>query len=139
MADRESSPTQAAGTVHGTAAALLVAANRISQRLEGELRERQLASTEALLLVTLATVGPLTMRRIAEELAVRPSSATSFVNRMETRGLVERRTNPQDARSVLVDLTAVGEDAATAASGAFTYLDAELDAGPGTFPGTSHT
>lgn len=52
--------------------------------------------------------GPLSMRALAEALDVSSASATGIVDRMERRGLVERRHSTDDRRLVLVHLTAGG-------------------------------
>jgi MarR family transcriptional regulator, organic hydroperoxide resistance regulator len=49
-----------------------------------------------------------TMRSLAEEWRCDASTATWIVDRLEQRGLVERRSVPQDRRVTLVALTARG-------------------------------
>ena len=49
--------------------------------------------------------GPLPMSRLAEALDVSVASATGIVDRMEKRGLVERRHDEADRRRVLVHPT----------------------------------
>jgi DNA-binding MarR family transcriptional regulator len=49
-----------------------------------------------------------TMRDLAEEWVCDPSNATWVVDRLEQRGLAERRSDPQDRRVKLVVLTALG-------------------------------
>jgi DNA-binding MarR family transcriptional regulator len=56
----------------------------------------------------LETEGAMSMRRLAEALDVADASATGIVDRMEKRGLVERRHDTGDRRVVLVDLTDEG-------------------------------
>src|SRR5664279_5317540 len=51
---------------------------------------------------TLESEGPLPMRRLAEAMDVSDASATGIVDRMEKRGLVERRHGTADRRTVLV-------------------------------------
>lgn len=53
-------------------------------------------------LTLLETDGPLSMSRLAEALDVSVASATGIVDRMETRGLVERRRDTHDRRVVVV-------------------------------------
>ncbi len=53
-------------------------------------------------LTVLETDGPLSMGRLAEALDVSVASATGIVDRMEQRGLVERRHQADDRRVVLV-------------------------------------
>jgi len=59
-------------------------------------------------LTALEAEGPLSMRRLAEAMDVSDASATGIVDRMEKRGLVERRHSTDDRRKVLVHPTAAG-------------------------------
>lgn len=53
--------------------------------------------------------GRATIGAVAERLKVRHHSAVELVDRLEVRGLVERRRDPEDRRQVLVRLTPAGE------------------------------
>jgi DNA-binding MarR family transcriptional regulator len=59
-------------------------------------------------LTALETEGPLAMKRLAELMDVSDASATGIVDRMEKRGLVERRHGTTDRRVVLVHPTSAG-------------------------------
>ncbi len=59
-------------------------------------------------LTALEAEGPLSMRRLAEAMDVSDASATGIVDRMEKRGLVERRHGTDDRRQVLVHPTPAG-------------------------------
>jgi DNA-binding MarR family transcriptional regulator len=59
-------------------------------------------------LTVLEADGPLSMSKLAESLDVSVASATGIVDRMEQRGLVERRREPDDRRVVLVQTTKAG-------------------------------
>jgi len=59
-------------------------------------------------LTVLETEGPLPMSCLAEALDVSDASATGIVDRMERRGLVERRHSTDDRRVVAVHLTVQG-------------------------------
>jgi MarR family transcriptional regulator, 2-MHQ and catechol-resistance regulon repressor len=59
-------------------------------------------------LTALEVEGPLSMRRLAEAMDVSDASATGIVDRMEKRGIVERRHDTSDRRIVLVYLTDAG-------------------------------
>jgi DNA-binding MarR family transcriptional regulator len=61
-------------------------------------------------LTTLETEGPLPMNRLADALDVSVASATGIVDRMEQRGLVERRRSTSDRRVVQVHVTDPGAD-----------------------------
>ena len=56
----------------------------------------------------LATEEPVPMRRIADHLHAEPSNVTSIIDRLEQRGLVERRPAPDDRRVKLVAVTEAG-------------------------------
>lgn len=60
-------------------------------------------------LTALETDGPLSMRRLAEEMDVSDASATGIVDRMEKRGIVERRHATGDRRVVEVYPTDAGK------------------------------
>ena len=49
------------------------------------------------------------MRDIAEEMDIHISTASRAVNRLEKRGLVSRKKDPKDKRSILVSLEPEGE------------------------------
>lgn len=60
-------------------------------------------------LTVLEADGPLSMGKLAEALDVSVASATGIVDRMEQRGLVERRHQPDDRRVILVHPTDAGD------------------------------
>ncbi|MGW1022132.1 MarR family winged helix-turn-helix transcriptional regulator [Streptomyces sp. NPDC002577] len=55
----------------------------------------------------LLSLEPLPMRRLAQKLKCEPSNVTGIIDRLEVRGLVERRPDPADRR---VKLAAPTED-----------------------------
>ena len=59
-------------------------------------------------LTALEAEGPLAMKRLAEAMDVSDASATGIVDRMEKRGLVERRHGTEDRRVVIVHRTPAG-------------------------------
>lgn len=63
-------------------------------------------------LLTLLTREPLPMRKIAERLKCEPSNVTGIVDRLEARGLVERRPAPADRRVKLAAVTPEGRQVA---------------------------
>ncbi|MFK4064439.1 MarR family winged helix-turn-helix transcriptional regulator [Streptomyces sp. NPDC029674] len=56
----------------------------------------------------LLSLEPMPMRRIAQKLKCEPSNITGIVDRLEARGLVERRPDPADRRVKLAAPTAEG-------------------------------
>ncbi|MFF8862257.1 MULTISPECIES: MarR family winged helix-turn-helix transcriptional regulator [unclassified Streptomyces] len=59
-------------------------------------------------LLSLLSVEPLPMRKLAHKLKCEPSNVTGIVDRLETRGLVERRPDPADRRVKLAVATDEG-------------------------------
>ena len=55
--------------------------------------------------------GPLTLGALAEAEGVRPATMTNIVTGLESEGLVRRRPNAADGRSVLIEATAAGNRA----------------------------
>ena len=52
--------------------------------------------------------GPLTAGELAERSGLAPASVTGLLSRLERRGLARRAPNPNDRRSVLVELNYEG-------------------------------
>ncbi|MEU5898316.1 MULTISPECIES: MarR family transcriptional regulator [Streptomyces] len=60
----------------------------------------------------LLSLEPMPMRRIAQKLKCEPSNITGIVDRLEARGLVERRPDAADRRVKLAAPTAQGAEVA---------------------------
>ncbi|MFD3789368.1 MarR family winged helix-turn-helix transcriptional regulator [Streptomyces cyaneofuscatus] len=73
--------------------------------------EHSLTGAQARVLGLLA-LEPTPMRRIAVKLKCEPSNVTGIVDRLETRGLVERRADPVDRRVKLAAATEAGRETA---------------------------
>jgi len=73
--------------------------------------EHALTGAQARLL-SLLSLEPLPMRRIAQKLKCEPSNVTGIVDRLESRGLVERRPDPADRRVKLAAATKEGREVA---------------------------
>ncbi|MFF8968386.1 MarR family winged helix-turn-helix transcriptional regulator [Streptomyces sp. NPDC014995] len=59
-------------------------------------------------LLSLLSLEPLPMRKLANRLRCEPSNVTGIVDRLEARGLVERRPDPADRRVKLAAATEEG-------------------------------
>ncbi|MEV8591623.1 MarR family transcriptional regulator [Streptomyces sp. NPDC052012] len=59
-------------------------------------------------LLSLLSLEPLPMRKLAQRLKCEPSNVTGIVDRLEARGLVERRPDPADRRVKLAVATEEG-------------------------------
>lgn len=66
-----------------------------------------LTGAQARMLALLAP-GPSPMRLLAEQLKCEPSNVTGIIDRLESRGLVERRPSPEDRRVKLAAATPEG-------------------------------
>ncbi len=84
---------------------------RYYEEYEHAAAEHSLTGAQARVL-SLLSAEPLPMRKVAERLKCEPSNITGIVDRLETRGLVERRPDPADRRVKLAAPT--GEGARTA-------------------------
>jgi DNA-binding MarR family transcriptional regulator len=63
--------------------------------------------------------GPVTLTQVVRWTAMRPTTVSTLVRRLQQRGHVEQRPNPADGRSRLLALTPSGEAAYTAAATVF--------------------
>ena len=86
--------------------------------VEEELRPFGLtfASYEALMLLSFSRRGELPLGKMSERLMVHPASITNTVDRLEERGLVERRRDTTDGRRVLAAITDAGRAIAAEAT-----------------------
>lgn len=74
-----------------------------------------ITTPEAVVLVSLAAAGPphvLSPTALHGVVAQSPGGITKTLRRLEQAGLVERRVDPSDRRSLLVELTGTGRDRA---------------------------
>ena len=72
--------------------------------------EMGLSEAQCQVLQLLDPQAPVAMCRVAEALHCDPSNITGIVDRLQARGLVERRSDPRDRRVKKVVLTARGRD-----------------------------
>lgn len=78
-------------------------ARRLRQQAETEASPTQLA-----VLATVERDGPITLGELAAVERVQPPTITAAVGRLEQRGLVQRRTDPDDRRVARVEITSHG-------------------------------
>lgn len=71
--------------------------------------------------------GELRLTELADELGLPLTTASDVVRRLEARGHVRRRPNPEDGRSFLFELTARGDREWRRGWGALQRIDARLD------------
>jgi len=80
---------------------------RYHEDYEDAAAEHSLTGAQARLL-SLLCLEPLPMRKLAQKLKCEPSNVTGIVDRLESRGLVERRPDPADRRVKLAAATQEG-------------------------------
>ncbi len=80
---------------------------RLSRRIRTNSVDELTPSQQAVF-ASIAKNGPATIGRIAELEHVQPPSASKIVASLETRGLVERRSDPDDRRCSLIATTTEG-------------------------------
>ncbi|GHH84187.1 MarR family transcriptional regulator [Streptomyces sulfonofaciens] len=80
---------------------------RYHQEYEQAAARHALTGAQARIL-SLLSVEPLPMRRIARAMKCEPSNVTGIIDRLEARGLVERRPDPADRRVKLAAPTREG-------------------------------
>jgi DNA-binding MarR family transcriptional regulator len=85
-------------------------AGKLARKLEGALSPHGISYTEFLVLSALYAASGRSMRRIdlAESVGLSASGVTRMLRPMQKIGLVERDTNPRDARVSMVSLTSAG-------------------------------
>jgi DNA-binding MarR family transcriptional regulator len=96
-------------------------------RLARQLRQRAVVDLTPSQISALATIersGPVTLGELAALERVQPPSVTVVVTRLEEKGLVVRRQDPQDRRVVRVETT---KDGRRLLARSRSRKDAELD------------
>ncbi|SEN36431.1 MarR family transcriptional regulator [Nonomuraea pusilla] len=93
---------------------------RYHEEYEEAAAEHALTGAQAGVLNLLAR-HPLPMRKLAEKLKCEPSNVTGIVDRLESRGLVERRLDPNDRRVKLAAATDEGRRVASGLRGALRF------------------
>jgi DNA-binding MarR family transcriptional regulator len=87
---------------------LQVAFERVHAHFAAAVAELDLAPMQAKALHELDVESPISMRELARRLRSDPSNVTGLVDRLEARGLVERRPDPHDRRIKGLALTPAG-------------------------------
>jgi DNA-binding MarR family transcriptional regulator len=102
----ESEKTSAAD--QGWVLLLQVAFERVHAHFAAAVAEVDLAPMQAKALHELEVERPISMRQLANRLGADPSNVTGLIDRLEARGLVERRPDPNDRRIKGLALTSAG-------------------------------
>jgi DNA-binding MarR family transcriptional regulator len=72
-------------------------------------KKYQISASQLNCILTLYEYGPMPPSRIADHMMVKSSTVTGVVDRLETKGLVERMRNSPDRRVITIQLTKAGK------------------------------
>ena len=80
----------------------------VGRRLSGHLQDYDLTLAQFGVLAQLQAVPDISQQMLADWLFVSKGNIVGLLNRLESRGLVERRPDPEDGRTHMVSLTHQG-------------------------------
>ena len=69
-----------------------------------------LTTTQFDVIATLGNQPPMTCKELGEKTLVTKGTLTGVLERLEVKGILERKINPEDARSQIISLTPKGQD-----------------------------
>jgi DNA-binding MarR family transcriptional regulator len=99
----------------------------MAQLVERELAADGVAPDGYGILSLIGARGPVRLTEVAAELGMPLTTASDVVRRLEARGDVRRRPNPDDGRSSLFELTKTGDREWKQGFGALTRINRALD------------
>ena len=88
---------------------LYACSREIIKRYKPHLEPLGLTYTQYLTMLILWERGQVTVKELGRRLFLDSGTLTPLLKKLEGRGLVERRRDPSDERSLLVSITAAGE------------------------------
>lgn len=97
--------------------------------LEAALAELGVSQGEIHVLSLLGHAGTLSITELQRGVQHRPSTLTGILDRLEARGMTQRRINEADRRSNLIELTPLGRGAAEQVLQAMADIERRLFAG----------
>ena len=98
----------------------------MAQVVERELAADGVESNGYAVLSLIGVRGTMRLTELAAELGMPLTTASDVVRRLESKGLVRRRPNPEDGRSFLFELTARGDREWRRGWGALQRINAAL-------------
>lgn len=99
---------------------------QVGTYMERHCRTLGVSTPEGHLLTYLGSYSPAPVGDLARIFGLKGSTLTSMLDRLEERGLLSRRSNPDDRRSFLVDITPAGEKVAGELRLVIEALEAEV-------------
>ncbi|NVJ53809.1 MAG: MarR family transcriptional regulator [Campylobacteraceae bacterium] len=83
--------------------------NLLKNRLEKDLKEYSVSPTESIIIRRLCEKDNLTQKELAKDTYFQQSSLTLIIDKLEKKGMVERRAKKNDRRAYLVCITKEGK------------------------------
>jgi DNA-binding MarR family transcriptional regulator len=109
MSDSTSrTPTATSNADHELSTDLRIAVARLSRRLRAEKADNELSDGQSSVLFFLVREGPHTLGALSEFERVTPPSMNRTVNGLVDAGYVERESDPDDGRKVVLRATEAG-------------------------------
>ena len=102
------------------------ATHHLLAALDEELAALELTAGEVNALACFAGEKAVPVRELILRTGQKPSTFTGVLDRLERRGLVDRRPNPADRRSTVVALTRAGRRAAATVAAVFEEMERRL-------------
>ena len=97
--------------------------------LSAALADLSLSAAEINALANLGEGGTLSVRQLSERTGTRASTLTGLLDRLESRGYLERELDPADRRSFRLPLTDLGREMAARVLAAIADLEREALSG----------
>jgi DNA-binding MarR family transcriptional regulator len=111
---------------HASFHPFLHAAHLVEERLRFRLAQYDLQPRQARVIDAIARQEPIAQITLAKMFDVAPASMSVMLTRMEKSGLIERSTDPADARLFQVALTASGRTALAIIQREWSAVDQEI-------------
>lgn len=74
-----------------------------------DLKAMGMTTTQFDVIATLGNQPPMTCKELGEKTLVTKGTLTGVLERLEAKGILERKLNPEDARSQMIGLTKEGQ------------------------------
>ncbi len=88
----------------------LVSAYQAFERYSApDVKAMGLTTTQFDVIATLGNQPPMTCKELGEKTLVTKGTLTGVLERLEAKGILERKLNPEDARSQMIGLTKEGQ------------------------------
>ena len=88
----------------------LVSAYQAFERYSSpDVKAMGLTTTQFDVIATLGNQPPMTCKELGEKTLVTKGTLTGVLERLEAKGILERKLNPEDARSQMIGLTQAGQ------------------------------